>query len=161
MAKKQIPITLRLDDIMYDIRNKTYVVGRSKDTGENPEQVAGIQADDEPESLNQILRSIGTAFASVRMQLSKYIDTVQTSGDNAQFEGDSDLDLVLNLPDNFDETAIDVLSSSMHNYIVNTAIAGWFSLTNQEEMEKYVKLARSNNIQMMKALHTRKRPERP
>lgn len=162
MARKQIQIDLHLDELVFDIMNKTYVVGRSLDNGDNPEQVAAIQAGDEPESRSQILRSIGSAFSAIRLKLGEYIGSDQTSGDNILFDGSSDLlPVVLNLPTNFNEVSIDAVASAMHSCIVNTAIAGWFSLTNPEATEKYMTLADNNIRQMMEAIRSRKRPERP
>lgn len=161
MAKKLIPITLYLNEIIYDIQNKTYVIGRNKDSGDNPEQVAAIQASDEPESYNQLLRSIGNALSMLRQNLGDYLDVSQTTSNDNQFEADSDIVIQLNLPMNFNEASIDAVTTAMHQYIVNTAIAGWFSLVNPDESEKYIQLA-SNNYQMLStAMMSRKRPVKP
>ena len=78
-----------------------------------------------------------------------------------QFDADSDIIIQLNLPMNFNEASIDAVTTAMHQYIVNTAIAGWFSLVNPDESEKYIQLA-SNNYQMLsRAMMSRKRPVKP
>ena len=52
---KTISITLDLNEIIYDIQNKTYLTGRSRHGGTNHEQVANMQANGDEESANQIL----------------------------------------------------------------------------------------------------------
>ena len=63
MAKKTITITEYMSELLYDIQNKTYLTGRSRQTGANHEEVANMQANDDDENANQIIRSIGNAFA--------------------------------------------------------------------------------------------------
>ena len=56
MAKKTIAITLYMSELIYDVQNKTYLTGRSRTNGTNHEEVANMQANDDDENANQILR---------------------------------------------------------------------------------------------------------
>ena len=79
---KTISITLDLNEIIYDIQNKTYLTGRSRHDGTNHEQVANMQANDDEESANQILRSVSIAFNTLKTKLGEYIDNNVLSGNN-------------------------------------------------------------------------------
>lgn len=61
-----VNITLKIDEIIYDIQNKTYLTGKSRHDGKNHEQVANMQANDDEENANQILRSISSAFNNLK-----------------------------------------------------------------------------------------------
>ena len=100
MAKKAIKITLYMSELIYDVQNKTYLTGRSRQTGTNHEEVANMQANDDDENLNQVLRSIGNAFANIKTKLSEYIKEETTTGTNEMLSVDKDLTIGLNMPPN-------------------------------------------------------------
>ena len=58
MAKQNVSITLYVSEMLYDIQNKTYLTGRSRQNGQNHEEVANMMASDDEENGNQVLRSL-------------------------------------------------------------------------------------------------------
>lgn len=55
---KSLSITLYLSEILYDIRNKAFLTGRSRETADNQAQISWSQlSSDEPE-MGQIMRSV-------------------------------------------------------------------------------------------------------
>ena len=94
MAKKTITITLYMSELIYDVYDKTYLTGRSRLDGTNHEKVANMQANDDDENSNQIVRSIGNAFANLKTKLSEYIEETGTTSDNKLLDKKSNLTLL-------------------------------------------------------------------
>ena len=73
MAKKSLTIDLKMNWLFYEVKNKTYLTGRSRMQGDNHEQVANMQSSDDEEDQSQIMRSISSAVAYLHTRLSEYI----------------------------------------------------------------------------------------
>lgn len=160
MAKKVIAITLYMSELIYDVQNKTYLTGRSRQTGTNHEEVANMQANDDDENLNQIMRSIGNAFANLKTKLSEYINESGTSTNDKQLSSTDNLTLSLNMPPNYNNASNDTISTALHQYLVNSAIGDWFTITNKNDASDYITLAAANLEQLREAVNKRMRPTR-
>ena len=160
MAKKVIAITLYMSELIYDVQNKTYLTGRSRQTGTNHEEVANMQANDDDENLNQIMRSIGNAFANLKTKLSEYINESGTSTNDKQISSTGNLTLSLNMPPNYNNASNDTISTALHQYLVNSAIGDWFTITNKNDASDYITLAAANLEQLREAVNKRMRPTR-
>ena len=160
MAKKVIAITLYMSELIYDVQNKTYLTGRSRQTGTNHEEVANMQANDDDENANQIMRSIGNAFANLKTKLSEYINENGTSTNDKQISSTGNLTLSLNMPPNYNNASNDTISTALHQYLVNCAIGDWFTITNKNDASDYITLAAANLEQLREALNKRMRPTR-
>lgn len=160
MAKKVIAITLYMSELIYDVQNKTYLTGRSRQTGTNHEEVANMQANDDDENANQIMRSIGNAFANLKTKLSEYINESGTSTNDKQISSTGNLTLSLNMPPNYNNASNDTISTALHQYLVNSAIGDWFTITNKNDASDYITLAAANLEQLREAANKRMRPTR-
>lgn len=162
MAKKSITITLYLSEIVYDVQNKTYLTGRSRKTGENHEEVANMQANDDDEDANQILRSVGNAFATLKTKLSEYLVDNGTTANNVllNLNTSSTLTVALQMPSNFNAATNDTIGAALHQYLVNSAIGEWFTITNKADASDYVTLAAANLEEVREAINKRVRPVR-
>ena len=160
MAKKVIAITLYMSELIYDVQNKTYLTGRSRQTGTNHEEVANMQANDDEENANQIMRSIGNAFANLKTKLSEYINENGTSTNDKQLSSTGNLTLSLNMPPNYNNASNDTISTALHQYLVNSAIGDWFTITNKNDASDYITLAAANLEQLREAVNKRMRPTR-
>ena len=160
MAKKVISITLYMSELIYDVQNKTYLTGRSRQTGTNHEEVANMQANDDDENSNQIMRSIGNAFANLKTKLSEYINESGTSTNDKQISNTGNLTLSLEMPHNYNNASNDTISTAVHQYLVNSAIGDWFTITNKNDASDYITLASANLEQLREAVNKRVRPTR-
>ena len=160
MARETITITLYKSEIVHDVQNKTYLTGRSRQTGDNHEEVANMQANDDDENANQVLRSIGNAFATLKTKLSEYLDESGTTSNDIQMTATGNLTVALKVPSNYNKAANDTVGAALHQYIVNTAIGDWFTITNKADSESYVALAAANLEQVREAVNKRVRPQR-
>lgn len=161
MAKQTITITLYMSELVFDVQNKTYLTGRSRTNGENFEQVANMQADDEEENSKQILRSIGNAYGSLMAKLSEYVVSDKTTATNLITDQEANLTIALQMPGSYNKAANEAVVAAVHQYIVNTAIADWFVITNKSDAVEYVNLAAVNITQLREALNKRVKPARP
>lgn len=161
MEKSFVTITLYMSELIYDIQNKTYLTGRSRQTGQNHEEVANMQANDDDENLNQLLRSVQNAFATLKTKLSEYIVSAQSTGDNEMIsEKTEELKLSLTMPTNYNHATVDTITSQLHQYIVNVATGDWFTITDKNDAGDYVALS-NNNLQLVReSLNKRVRPTR-
>lgn len=160
MAKKTLTVTLYLSELLYDVQNKTYLTGRSRQTGNNHEEVAHMQANEDEENENQILRSLGNAFANLKTKLSEYIVESGTTATNKLLSKNGSIQLALVMPSNFNQATSETISAALHQYLVNTAIGDWFTITNKNDAVDYVTLAAANLEELREAVNKRVRPTR-
>ena len=162
MAKKTITLTLYVSELVYDIQNKTYLTGRSRQTGSNHEEVANMQANDDDENANQVMRSIQNAFGTLKTKLAEWLnDDGTTSSDELMSITDkSTLEVALNMPSNYNNSTRDAISAALHQYIVNTAIGDWFTITDKADASDYFTLATNNLEAIREAVNKRLRPTR-
>ena len=137
------------------------MTGRSRSTGDNYQAVANMQANEDEENENQILRSLSNAFAALRIQLSEYISQAEVFNiSNALMQKSNNIQLTLSMPSNFDNSAVDLVSSALHQYLVNVAIGDWFAITNRDDATIYISRAAANVEELKVAIGKRVRPTR-
>lgn len=158
MAKKDVTITLIMSEMIYDIQNKSYLKGRSQ-TEADAAHRAYMQANNDDENLNQVLRSIGGAYGSLKSELSEYIEESATTGDNIM-QANENIVVNLKMPENFNEAAVKVISEGLHKYIVNMALADWYKQTDPNDSDSYIKLAVANMQEVHDGINKRLRPQR-
>lgn len=158
---QSIVISLDIDEVVYDIQNKTYLTGKSRSEGDNHEQVANMQANDDEENLNQVLRSVQCAFAQLKTKLGEYLNLPAERGDNVLMERDKALSLSLMMPSNFNSSTVDTIAAAAHQYVVSVAVCDWFTITCKKDAPEYSALAASALRAISEAVNKRVRPERP
>lgn len=157
---KTIDIKLDLNEVIYDIQNKTYLTGKSRHDGENHEQVANMQANDDEENANQILRSVAMAFSNLKMKLGEYLDLNHTTANNVLMDSDSQLNMTLKMPSNFNNATVDTVAAAAHQYVVSMAVFDWFVITDKKDAEDYATLAGQSLKIISEAVSKRSRPQR-
>ncbi len=158
-------VSLLVNEIVFDIQNKTYLTGRSREAAEASayETAANMQVSDDDENLYQLHRTIMSALCELKTSLSEYLDAGTATCDNSidqTIEEGGTLKLELNLPSNYNSAALDSVSKAMHQYIVSRGIADWFLITNKTEADTYSAQAKQALEQMRRSLFKRVRPQR-
>lgn len=187
MAEKILTIRQKVQELIFDIRNKSHLVAQAREgEGEKGYQaVSNIQVTDEEDNDYQIRRSLATAYASLKSLLGEYlykeyirdayIPPVEGEGMPGHFserlvidniihsEIDSGGELVLELlmPGNYNNASAERLSENIHSYLVNMSLAEWFAITSKEDAQGYATFAEANVNAIKSALYKRNRPERP
>lgn len=167
MAKKTLHIKLYLSELTYNIADITHITGTSRYDGANDERTANMKTSDDDEVQNQIFRLIGNAFATLKVKLAEYLDEKGTSSNDILLGGGKIVDqtkavlqLVLKVPTNFNFSVRETISASMHDYIVNFAVAQWFNMTDKADAKEYFDLSARNIAELREAINKRIRPVR-
>lgn len=180
---KSLSITLYLSEILYDIRNKAFLTGRSRETADNQAQISWSQlSGDEPE-MGQIMRSVESALAVVQTKLAPYLEEITRerilrehhppcmphpaepielpAEDDVlmRFE-DNAITMKLLMPDNYNQAFVPVLSSSIHNFIVAAVLGEWFVISYPNEAKAYLQWAEGENVNIKACLEKRIKPLR-
>lgn len=153
-------INLDINEIIYDIQNKTYLTGKSRRDGQNHEQVANMQVNDDEENANQVLRSIAMAFSCLKNTLGEYLRLDHTTADNALPDADTVLSLALEMPANYNLSSIDTIAAAAHQYIVSMAVKDWFTITHKSDSPEYATMAKESLATITDAINRRSRPVR-
>lgn len=160
-AKKPVTATIKIDWLLYDIMNETFLRGRTIQNKDNHKEVASMFASEDEENREKILRSIKRSFAEVQTELGEYLNENGTVTDNSHYDGGHDLVLNLTMPSNFNEAATTGVGEAVHAYLANTAIADWYIVTNKADAEQYYALAAKNMELIRQTVSKRSRPVRP
>ena len=153
-------VTLYMSELIYDVQNKTHLTGRSRGNGQNHEEVANMQANDDEENANQILRSIGNAIALMKTKLSEYLEENVTTSNDILNDGTTNVTVTLKMPSNYNKATLDAVSAALHQYIVNMAVGDWFVITDKSDAGDYISMATANLETVREAINKRVRPTR-
>lgn len=163
---KTLTVTLHKSEMIYQVQNKTYLTGLSRENGQNFEQVERLQANDDESHINQIVRSMDGAFAELKTKLSQYLESssVDSTANNIQVAttgtGNTTYVLALNMPSNFNDAVKETIAAACDKYVVNTAIADWFVITKPDEAPSYISLATVALQTIREAINKRISPTR-
>jgi hypothetical protein len=179
---KRIIITLYKSELLYDVKNKVHLTARSRAHAQEAMQTANMQVNDEEEETNQMLRSLGDAYAKILPKLSPYYQSIPEQkqapepcplkkcesaapdeiylADNILMERgrNREFTIPLTMPDNFNEAFIGSVTASFHSSLVNTAIAEWFTLVSPADAAAYYEFAERDMEKARMALHARIKP---
>ena len=156
---KTLTISLSLTQILFDIRNKTYLTGKTREADERIK--ATIQASSNDDS--QMLRAIQNATGRVVVLLSDYIANNDTSTVDNSFYSNPAIENVIELkvPSNFNGGMSKSLATLIHDYIVSSALRDWFQLTFKADASDYVQLNNVELVDIKSAISKRVAPTRP
>lgn len=179
--KKTIYLTLYLSEIVYDIMLQAHVMSDSLTADETAEQSAKID-ETGGDNRNHILRSIGTAYSALRGQLSEYLAEDNSAADDLLLKEKSDevktlcfgtngeqaktadvatrFTIALRVPSNFNTAVADALAASLHECIVDNALASWLTLHNSAAAQTFAAEAQNVALQIQMLLAKRVRPTR-
>lgn len=158
MAQVSLTVTLYMSELIYDVENKTYLTGRSRSNGTNHEEVANMQASEDDENRNQILRSFTSSLADLKTKLSEYFSSTATTGNDALISRTDNITVTLAMPSNYNKATVETITSALHQYMVNSAVGDWFAITNKADASDYVSKAAANLETLREALNKRIRP---
>lgn len=79
----------------------------------------------------------------------------------SEIDNNGQLILVFKLPSNYNNASADSLGSGIHSYLVDTALAEWFTITNKPDAESYIAHSSVSLEIVKRALYKRSRPTRP
>ena len=160
-AKKAVAVLIKISWLLYDIMNETFLRGRTIQNKQNHKEIASMFASEDQENREKILRSIKRAFSEEKTELGEYLDEDGTKTDNSHYDGKTDLELNLKMPSNFNEAATAGVGEAVHAYLVNSAIADWYLVTNKADAQEYAAQASDNMELIRQTVSKRSRPVLP
>lgn len=169
MAESKIILTvdIQVKELMFDIMNKTFLTGHAREAegkGQNYEAASNMQASEDDENSYQLRRSIANAFSALKSLLGEYLDDNKTTSNNiiqTEIDNDGKLSLAFKLPSNYNNASADSLGNGIHAYIVDIAVADWFTITNKADAKDYLDHSVISLETVKRALYKRSRPTRP
>lgn len=161
IQKKNVTVTIKISWLLYDIKNETYLRGRTIQNKDNHKEVASMYASEDEENLEKILRSIKKGLAEVKSELAEYLNEDGMEVDNSHLDWTQNLVLNLKMPSNFNEAATVGIGEAVHDYLKNSAVAEWYLVTNKADAEDYFALAQKSMSAIQQAVSKRSRPTRP
>lgn len=158
-----ITVSLSVGELIFDIQNKTYLTGRSREAADasSYETAANMQVSDDDENLYQLRRSLTAALAELNTTLAEYVEGAgEEAGNNlhTQIETNGSLNLKFNVPTNFNSNILPSATQAIHQYLVSRCISDWFLITNRTESETYATVAKQALDQVRRLMHKRVRP---
>ena len=180
---KSLSITLYLSEILYDIRNKAFLTGRSRETADNQAQISWSQLSGDKPEMGQIMRSVESALAVVQTKLAPYLEEItrerilrkhhppcmphpeepielSAEDDVLMPSEENAITLKLLMPDNYNQAFVPVLSSSIHNFIVAAVLGEWFVISHPNEAKAYLQWAEGESANIKACLEKRIKPIR-
>jgi len=162
MAKQEIKITLKVNELEYEVRNRSYLMGRAKEYGDDYRNGGDMQANGDDESRNVVLRCISNAWKRLKRLAGEYLQGGVSSADNSLMSGNrATLSMTLLMPSNYDTNCTEELVSTAHRYVVDHTLGEWLGLTDKPDAEEYVRKAEDDAHRFIDALNRRRRPRRP
>lgn len=156
---RTIPVTLRIQELLYDIDNVTWRRGSVIEDA-TPEKQASLRTHltDEQATRDQVLRSIDNAIGDLLSGLGEYLTSEMHEASNVPVDGAKNIVIGLNMPQNYDDTSLKGLVGSCHNYIVERVLAEWYEQVNPEEADIHRKKSAEYLTDVIGAANSRRRP---
>ena len=160
-AKKPVTINLLMGWLLFDIMNETFLRGRTLQDRTNHKEVASMFASEDAENQQKILRSIKKSFGEIKAELSDYLSEVAHTSSNKNIDANTNLEINLEMPSNFNDAVAQSVDDACHAYIVNSAVAEWYVVTNANEAKTYFDLA-ANALELLRFTSSKRaRPQVP
>ncbi|MCH5234477.1 MAG: hypothetical protein J1E16_04225 [Muribaculaceae bacterium] len=161
-SKKSVAVTLKMEEILFDVMNETFLKGRTIQDRTNHKEIASLFASEDEENKEKIMRSVKKSWGEIRSELSDYLDSQKLSTDNRNLTSTTgDLALNLVMPSNFNEAATDSVGDACHAFIVNNTVAEWYIVTKPDEAKTYFDLAQNAMELIRYSSSKRARPQVP
>lgn len=160
-----INVKLEVKEIIFDIQNKAFLTGQAREAGgTNYEAASNMQVSDDEENSYQIRRSLSTSLAVLKSIVSEYLANESDESDNrldSDIDEDGTIELIFNMPSNFNKSSVDALGKSIHSYLVDKSLADWFAINSATDAAIYLERSVVDLDNVKRALCKRSRPDRP
>lgn len=159
MAKKNITITISIEELRYDIQTTTWQTAEARKADGNDRQVAQMKVQEEDN--DTIMRIISSAVANAVAAVAEYlIDVEWGNGSSDALRSEGDVEIHLAMPGNFNDNMVYAISQNMHAYLLYTSLVDWYKMKAPDEMTVYSEKAAAALQTMRDALYKRIMPTR-
>lgn len=153
---RSVVVTLHKKEIMSDVVNAAYIVGRRLSVPENEEKASDVQTPEEGPDKYVVARAMSTALYNIRARCGRYLTSGRLSDNNSLEDIDGDYVYELSMPERWNYGVTTDLTSQMHNYVVDFCIFSIFEKTNPNEAANYSAKAtlELNNVKSLLEMRT-------
>ena len=151
-------IHIYISAVLDEIKSKMHTTGKNR--GETDKQHAQIQEGAEVAHEKDMMRSIHTTLAEVLHLLSEYNTKRADDANDAPLDKESDIDLMLTVPMNFDSSVLPAVAKHIHNAMVDEGCADWCRLVGLQDEATYLQLKAKELTSLRMAMMARVRPAR-
>lgn len=157
---EQVKLTVRKAYVFDEVRKASEYIGKKLVTPQDPDAYARLSLTDADNLMLERLWQEGCQMGiqSLKRYLSSVNDFV-TKGNTSDLS--KNLEVTLDMPDNFDVNLVPGIESSLSSYIVTTMLAKWCLVANRPDAQAYMELSNVSLQDINKKLFKRNRPVRP
>lgn len=150
-------IIINHSEAIFDIRNITHKIGRAHFNGDNMMNVSVIQADDSPQDMAIMERSLERRIADIEAKVVRYSRGRKTTEElDAVGRPSRTTTISLAMPDNWQEHSKLNLETAVYNYVVNMCVSDFLANVNTGEAALYAEKADMELDQVKYYVSTRK-----
>lgn len=156
-----IAITLFLSELVYDIELVSYAVGETI-KGEDEKDRSLVMDVSIDGKIDKMALNLNKAWGELLNEITGYTKVgMDEDIDVANiFVIPEKYEVRLRVPDSFTKLNAEAVKNSMHAYLVNKALEGWFAIAKKDEVGYYANEARLELAKVKRFLNTRIRPLR-
>ncbi|MDD3037140.1 hypothetical protein [Bacteroides sp.] len=156
-----ITITLLRNEIMYDIELIAYSVGDTVKGMDEKERSLVMDVGDDGK-VDKTTQGINKAWGELLNSITGYtkIETNEDLNVDNSFIIPNEYSVRLCVPYSFSKLNAEAVKNSMHAYLVNKALSGWFAITKKDEVSYYESESLIELAKVKKFLNVRVNPVR-
>lgn len=155
-------ITIRLirSELIYDINLMAYAVGETI-RGEDVDRSLVMDVCDDGK-VDKTTQGINKAWGELLNSITGYtkIETDEDINIDNEFITPEEYSVCLCVPYSFSKLNAEAVKNSMHAYLVNKALSGWFAITKKDEVVYYENEASIELAKVKRFLNVRVKPVR-
>lgn len=131
-------LTFSRAQLLYDIRNYSYIEGSVMATDTAPHNRHMVQDVGEGGNVDRVTRVLDLAVAKCKEQLYPYTKhEISHPVLNDKLREPGVYGIVLKLPKDYSQTTLNLLEKLIHEYLVCESVADWMSITNPAKAETW------------------------
>lgn len=156
--KKSVTLTFKRSELLYDAANYSFVEGdiMKADDDHARHQVFDIAAKG---NIDRVTRVLNLAHAECVEMLYPYTKEEVPEGESALddvLHVPEEYRIVMNLPDGFSQTTVNLLQTMIHEYLVCRVLADWMSITNPSSQANWEAKFEALKTQIQTSLMSRR-----
>ena len=163
---KKVTLTFKRDELLYDIRNYTYIEGEApksskSDAANESHDRHPVQAAGDEGNVDRVTRVLDLAFAECVELCYPYtkaeLPDVMMMDDALQ---EVNYTMQMHLPKDFSQTTVNLIEKSIHELLVCKVVADWMSINKPDSFANWQSKANDAEKSVTKNLNARIGPVR-
>lgn len=129
---KSVTLTFKRPELLYDVENYSFVEGdiMRADDAHARHQVFDIGQDGNVDRVTRVLNLAHSECVEMLFPYTKEVVPDEQEALDNKLEEPKDYNIVLNLPEDFSLSTVNLLKNLIHEYLVCKVLADWMSITN-------------------------------